>query len=178
MSLTGRQEVFAVAVGKGLSQSDAYRQAYPKSLKWKQTAVHERASRLAANAKVSARIAEVRSIIVDATALEANRILRELGRLAASDIGRVIDETGRIKLPHELDPETRAAVASFEIDEMGRVKYKFWDKNAAIDKAMKHLGLFEADNKQKPAEIRRIELVPLGAAPGAGVPQDERDGST
>jgi hypothetical protein len=27
-------------------------------------------------------------------------------------------------------------------------KIKFWDKNAALDKAMRHLGLFENDNRQ------------------------------
>jgi len=40
-------------------------------------------------------------------------------------------------------------VASFKIDEYGRIEYKFWPKNAAIDMAMKHLGLFKEDNKQK-----------------------------
>lgn len=33
--------------------------------------------------------------------------------------GRAPDENGRIKLPNELDPATRAAVKSFEIDKDG-----------------------------------------------------------
>jgi len=40
-------------------------------------------------------------------------------------------------------------VASFKIDEYGRIEYKFWDKNSALDKAAKILGLYELDNKQK-----------------------------
>ena len=58
-------------------------------------------------------------------------------------------EDGRVKLPHELDAATRAAVASFKIDEYGRIEYKFWDKNAALEKLFKHRGLYKVDNEQK-----------------------------
>jgi hypothetical protein len=29
------------------------------------------------------------------------------------------------------------------------IKVKLWDKNAALEKALKHLGLYERDNRQK-----------------------------
>ena len=35
MSLTPKQEKFAQEVASGKSQADAYREAYPKSKKWK-----------------------------------------------------------------------------------------------------------------------------------------------
>jgi hypothetical protein len=41
------------------------------------------------------------------------------------------------------------AIKSFKIDEYGRIEYQFWDKNAALEKAAKILGLFEKDNHQK-----------------------------
>ncbi len=38
----------------------------------------------------------------------------------------IVSLDGRLKLLHELDPDTRAAVASFEVDQYGVVKYGFW----------------------------------------------------
>jgi phage terminase small subunit len=76
-------------------------------------------------------------------------------------------------LPHQLDEDTAAAVASFKIDEYGRIEYKFWNKVDALDKLMRHLGLYERDNAQQPPPvIREIRLVPLqprdGATPAGG----------
>lgn len=54
--LTAAQEVFAVGVAAGLSQSDAYRKAYPHSVAWKDDALWVKASQLAAGHKVRLRI--------------------------------------------------------------------------------------------------------------------------
>lgn len=68
----------------------------------------------------------------------------------------------------ELYDDTAAAVASFEqkLIKKGRkivgqiVKIRLWDKNAALEKAMKFHGLFEKDNKQRPPEASlRVEFV-------------------
>jgi hypothetical protein len=60
------------------------------------------------------------------------------------------------------------AVASIEVDELfdgkgkGRKfigytkKVKFWDKNSGIEKAMKHLGLFAEDNKQRMGALANL----------------------
>lgn len=147
--LTQQQEAFAVAVAAGSSLSDAYRKAYPRSLKWKQEHVHVKASEMAASAKVQRRIATLQGAAADVAILKAGEILTEVRRLCLSDISGIMHPDGRVKLPHELDADTRAAVASFEIDAKGAIKYRFWDKNAALDKAAKYLGLYEKDNKQK-----------------------------
>jgi hypothetical protein len=81
--------------------------------------------------------------------------------VALSDIGGIMGEGGKILLPNELDAATRAAVASFEIDEYGRVKYKFWDKNTALTNAAKIKGLFEVDNKQQAATVTTVRLTAL-----------------
>lgn len=147
--LTPQQEKFAQEVVSGKSLSDAYRASY-KVGKMTTKTINEAACRLAADSKVSARIKELSQAVAQETVLEAAGILKEIHRLASSDIGRIIDPaTGRVLLPHELDADTRAAVASFEIDEYGRIKYKFWDKNSALERASKIRGLFELDNKQK-----------------------------
>ena len=88
-------------------------------------------------------------------------MLDEIAMLAHSDVSGIMHPDGRVKLPHELDAATRAAVASFEIDATGRIKYRFWDKNAALEKAAKHLGLYEKDNEQQATPIRDM-LASLG----------------
>lgn len=65
MSLTSQQEAFAQAVASGKSQSDAYRSAYPKSLKWKPDSVWQQASKLMADTKVSTRIDSIRAELAE-----------------------------------------------------------------------------------------------------------------
>jgi len=79
--LTPQQEKFSQLVASGKSQSDAYRGAYPRCLKWAAKTVHENASRMSANSKVSARIAELRKPIADAAQMSMGGHLSELSRL-------------------------------------------------------------------------------------------------
>ena len=158
--LTPQQEGFAVAVAAGSNLSDAYRGAY-KTARMTAKQINEEASKLAGNPKITQRIRALQGASADASILSSARVLDEIAKLAHSDVSGIMHPDGRVKLPHELDDETRAAVASFEIDATGRIKYRFWDKNAALEKAAKHLGLYKADNEQRPAPITRIELVPM-----------------
>ena len=165
--LTPQQEKFAQGVGAGLSQAESYRQAYPLSRKWKPETVHQTASRLAADRNVVARVSTIQAAGADRAELDVAEIMREIRRLSLSDIGGIMTAEGRVKLPHELDPATRAAVASFKIDEYGRIEYKFWDKGGALDKAAKIKGMYKEDNDQKPpvvVEVRLTALKPLGQA--------------
>jgi len=63
MALTPQQELFAQNVAAGKSQAEAYRTAYPRSAKWK--SVHQTASRMMANANISARVDEIRAEIAE-----------------------------------------------------------------------------------------------------------------
>lgn len=65
--LTQSQELYCQARARGLSQRQAYREAYPRSGKWKDEAVDSQACRLEALRKVSARVAE----LTEAAAREA-----------------------------------------------------------------------------------------------------------
>lgn len=146
--LTARQELFAQSVVSGLDQSAAYRKAYPASLNWQDKTVWARASEMAANSKVQGRVRDLQALSADLAVLDGAEIMREIKRVALSDIGGIMGKDGKVLMPNELDAATRAAVSSFEIDEYGRVKYKFWDKNVALTNAAKIKGLFEADNTQ------------------------------
>jgi len=84
-------------------------------------------------------------------------------RLAYSDPRNIMHDDGRIKKLHELDADTAAAVSSYEVDKDGVVKYKFWDKNSALDKAAKFQGLYEKDNEQKSDPLTAL-LQAIGGA--------------
>ena len=165
MPLTAKQTAFAAACAKGQTGSDAYRVAY-EAKKMAPKTVHEQASRLLANRKVTARIAELREGAVKAVRLDVEDVFRQLASVLRSDPARLFDVDGRILPIHQIDDATRAAIASIEVDEVhangkavGHVrKIRFWDKNAALAKAMKHLGLFERDNaQQRESLVLRVE---------------------
>ncbi len=168
--LTLQQENFALAVAGGKSLSDAYRSAY-KAGKMAAETVNKRASELMANGEIAGRVAGLAKKVEEKFVVNTEKLLREATRLAHSDIAGIMHSNGRVKLPHELDADTRAAVASFKIDEYGRIEYKFWDKNSAIERLFKHKGLFEIDNKQKTDPLDNL-LKTLGGnvlGPGRGV---------
>jgi phage terminase small subunit len=63
MTLTAKQESFALAIVNGKSQTDAYKEAYDTS-NYKDNTIHVNASQLVSNTKVASRIAELRKSIV------------------------------------------------------------------------------------------------------------------
>lgn len=176
--LTPAQAKFAAGLAAGMTQSAAYRSAYPRSLDWRDKLVWEKASLLAANEKVRQRVAELAARALELAGMQAGEVMAEVKRLAFSDIGGIVHPNGRLKMPHELDAATRASVASFEIDKDGKIKYRFWDKNAALDKAMRHLGLFEKDNLQQPPAVGTVLLGVLKGpeSGGAAPPADDKAG--
>lgn len=87
------------------------------------------------------------------TGLTAERLLNEVRRMAFFDPRKLFDENGNLKPITELDDDTAAALAAFEvteeradIEEKSKVtgytkKLKWYDKNAAIDKGMRYFGM-------------------------------------
>lgn len=65
MSITSQQEAFAQAVASGKSQSDAYRLAYPKSLKWTPQSVANQANKLMGNPDIPPRIDSIRKELAE-----------------------------------------------------------------------------------------------------------------
>lgn len=124
MSLTIKQEKFALAYVRLGNASDAYRAAYAVK-KMTNKSINEEASNLLANPKITSRVSELLAPAVEASQLSADRILEELSK----------------------------AAYSAPVDDI-----KWADKLSAIDKSMKHLGLFEKDNSQinKPVSINMV----------------------
>ena len=118
-------------------------------------------SRLLKHVEVQQALNTRRTEVLQKFQLTTERTLQEIARLAYSDPRRLFGPDGRLKAIHELDDDAAATIASIEADEInadGAVigvtrKIKVWDKNSALDKAMKHLGLYEKDNAQPAAAI-------------------------
>lgn len=128
----------------------------------KKTAAQQ-GSRLLKDVETQQLIRERRASLVQVMGLSTERTLQEVARLAYFDPRKLFDETGRPKPLHELDDDTAAAIAGLEVVDKyekpvagaqgGNVatvlKYKLANKAGALEIAMRHLGLYEKDNKQR-----------------------------
>lgn len=119
------------------------------------------AARLLRNAQVSAAIAkaeqEMLAKVQEDTGITLERTLREIARGAFHDPRRFFDESGGLKRIVDLDDDTAAALAGFDVTELnadGAVigyvkKIKLGDRKGYLDMLMKHLGGYKVDNDQK-----------------------------
>ena len=76
-----RHEKYAQGIAQGLSQRKAYREAFPKSVKWKDETVDVKASELAKNDKVLVRVEELKSLATSKaikTAIERKKWLSSI----------------------------------------------------------------------------------------------------
>ena len=89
------------------------------------------------------------------------RIIAEIARIAFSDIRKLFTEGGTLKAIHALDDETAGALAGVDVIMSGggipetTKKIKLWDKNNALEKLLKHLGMDDGkpatEDKDKPS---------------------------
>lgn len=147
---TPNREAFAAGLAQGLTQAEAYRRAFPKSLKWKDATVWSRASQLAADGKVQARVAELCAKAAASNQVTVERVVAELARLAFFDVRQLVDATGAPRSIHELDDDTARAIAGLEIARVGNaevgvgevLKFKLADKGANLERLGKYLKMF------------------------------------
>lgn len=112
------------------------------------------ATRLLQRLDVAQALAELEAEREKETRVRAHRILDELAPLCFSNVNHyVVDDEGEIALRHGAPPDAMAAVASVKRRTTTRrnrdgeettettVELKLWDKNAALEKAMKFRGL-------------------------------------
>lgn len=136
-------EKFAQGLAKGQTADEAYANAGYKPNR-------HNASRLKTNENIESRVAELVGRGADKAEVTIARVLDEMRKLGFSDLRRAFDDSGRLKLPQEWDDDFAASVASVEVvtrnigdGEVEHVhKIKVWDKNSALEKIAKHLGMF------------------------------------
>ncbi len=126
--------------------------------------------------RIKAEIDKELAARVTRTKLEADEVLMQIAHAVRLDPRKLVHPvTGRPLGLHELDDATAAAVSGFEYDELtGKTKIRFVPKMEAIEKAMKHMGLYERDNKQKAdSEIAQLMAAIHGANPRLRVKDDD-----
>jgi len=147
--LTSKQEAFCLAYLEAGNASDAYRRAYDAG-RMKAETVNRKAKALMDDGKIAARIGELRAAVAKRTVISEVRVIEETARIGLFDPARLFDENGALLPIRNMPEDVRAAIASIEFDDAGRVKkVKAWDKNSALEKIMRHLGSFERDNRQR-----------------------------
>lgn len=144
-----RHEKFAQSLAKGKTADEAYQEAGFK-------ANRGNAARLKANESVAARVEELVGKGAERAEATVERVLTELSRIGFSDLRNVFTDGGHLRHPSTWDDATAAAISSIKVitrpaggvDEDGNKEVehvheiKLWDKNSALEKIAKHLGMF------------------------------------
>lgn len=148
MPLTAKQEEFAAGIASGLSQAEAYRKAYPASVKWKDKSVWVNASALAGDTEVQLRVSELMKKAAAANEVTVERIVRELALIAFGSKKAVMawGANGlKLKESEEISDDAAAIVA--EVKETtsatgGTLSLKTHDKVKALELLGRHVGMF------------------------------------
>jgi phage terminase small subunit len=173
--LTPKQEAFATGVASGLTQAEAYRRAYPNSLRWKDETVWARASELMADGKVKGRVESLTQRAAAKNEVTVERVVREIARLAFSDLRDVMEwGPGGVRLleAETLDDDAAAAIAEVSEQATGGLRIKLHNKVEALEKLAKHLDLYAPNKLQLSggdgdAPVR-IEIVPRKPGEASG----------
>ena len=179
--LTPKQEAFAAAYVETGNAAEAYKRAYDVDESTSSNTVYVQASRLLDNPKIALRIAELQREAAERAVVSKERVLRELARIAFTDIGDYVqwDARGNVVFtPSEQLPQAkRAAVKKLSVKrrrmqapdgpeewEIEEASLELWSKEQALQSLGKHLGLFierleHSGPNGGPLEARIVEHV-------------------
>lgn len=147
-------------------------------------------SKLLTDPRIAAEVERIRQNIAARaeaeTEVNATEIIGHLVNVMRADIRDVVqwgftEQTGEdgitVSVPfvkpvssEELPPHLAGAVASVSLTSQGTFRVTMHDKGGAIDKLMRHLGLYEADNKQKTDPLAEL----INMAQGTALPVSTR----
>jgi phage terminase small subunit len=142
--LTPKQEKLVQGVFSGLSQREAYKQAYPGT-KMKIKTMDETACRLMKHEGIIMRMNELTTELKERNMVTAEKVIEELAHIAFADISDYLDyrrdEEGNIKV--EIKDSKRIdtrAVSEVSTTKDGTFKFKMYAKDQALIALGKHLG--------------------------------------
>jgi phage terminase small subunit len=113
------------------------------------------AQRLLSNVEVAHYVKTRQAVVAAKFAVTQERVMLEVSRLAFFDARKLFDADGNPRSISDLDEDAAAAVAGLEVTELyagqgenrtviGRIsKWKLADKNSALEKLMRKLGMFK-----------------------------------
>ena len=162
--LTIKQEKFAQGLFAGLSQREAYKQAY-NCKNWTDKSIDEKACTLAKDVKIMSRLGKLTEELKQRNMVTVEKVLSELAKVGfanGSDFARVIekewteeitdDEGNKTEKVHkykavdvipteQLNKEKLAAIAGIKATDKG-IEVKTNDKLKALELMGKYLGMF------------------------------------
>lgn len=109
--LTPKQEAFVQNIIQGMSQADAYRSAY-SSKNMSDKTIHEAASRLMADSKISARVEELRRQLAKETIMSAQKRMEWLTGVIQSEKESTTDKLRAIDLMNKMSGEYVQKIAA------------------------------------------------------------------
>jgi len=109
---------------------------------------YQRGYELVKDSEVQALLKQRREQIASKLSLTTDSVIRRLAEIVEADITQLLDARGGILPVKEWPAEVRRAVASIKWGKFGP-EIRFHNVPAALGDAMKHLGMFKEDNKQK-----------------------------
>lgn len=125
-----------------------------------------RGSELVKDRKVWGEIEKGRGALRARLQLKAEGVAEVLGGLVNARAVHMLSPRQRKQLG-DLTPELEMSIVGFKFNSKGKLtEVKFADKNAAVEKAMRHLGMFAKDNGQVGKAIGRAIVVPAKQAGG------------
>jgi phage terminase small subunit len=156
--LPRRHRRFVDAYVAGHSGAESMRLARCKSLY-----PHNRAWELLQRPEIRAAIDERERHAVAEAGVRHLRIVQELHRIATCDPRKLVNGEG-VAIPlHELPEEVAACIASVDVENISingetgtRYKYRFWDKNKALDKLGQYLKLWDAKGPTVNVDARSV----------------------
>lgn len=119
--------------------------------------------RLLKDVQVQSILGERQKALANKYELTAEAIIKSIAQELHFDPANLFNEDGSVKSVSEMDADTRMALVSIETLQLGDPespaiirKIKWATKHQAREQAMKHLGMFEQDNKQKSDPITAL----------------------
>ncbi|WKJ88770.1 terminase small subunit [Methylomonas montana] len=117
---------------------------------YSEKSARQQATKLLSKASIQVSISRLRSDREERTQVTADRVLREVGRIALVDPRKAFDKNNALLPVQDWPDEIAAAISSIKIlevkDSEGNIigetkEIKFWDKAAALTLAARHLGM-------------------------------------
>lgn len=123
---------------------------------YSQQSAAQQGARLLKDVKISAAIQARREALVGKYELTSEMVMRSIVQELTFDPAKLYNDDGSLKALHELDEDTRMVLAGVEFVQFGSLeapvfarKVKWAQRHQAREHAMKFLGMFERDNRQK-----------------------------
>ena len=165
---------------------------YFETLKGKESAIYAgfsektaavQASQMLASEEVENYLSVLRAELGEKTGITQARVLQEIGRLAFSDIRNYYNGDNQLIPITDLDDNAAAALSSVKVDEInaGEVtigytkEVKIYNKLDALEKLVKHLGMYEKDNSQSKPELIQPQVNVYNTLPPLATDEKEID---